>query len=148
MLSLWANWLVTKFGLNSLKRYLWPVLYHVTSLLFCLSPGISFLLMTGTNDHSNSKVTMLNVILRLCFSRPGCPVAIIYLHLEVLDQFFSNLRASACTELYTLPAANEMKDDCNENGKGIIDFPLIKEDIVSGVIRPCNSIFGENYFFI
>ena len=27
MLSLWANWLVTKFGLNSLKRYLWPVLY-------------------------------------------------------------------------------------------------------------------------
>ena len=22
MLSLWANWLVTKFGLNSLKRYL------------------------------------------------------------------------------------------------------------------------------
>ena len=26
-LSLWANWLVTKFGLNSLKRYLWPVLY-------------------------------------------------------------------------------------------------------------------------
>ena len=23
MLSLWANWLVTKFGLNSLKRYLW-----------------------------------------------------------------------------------------------------------------------------
>ena len=29
MLSLWANWLVTKFGLNSLKRYLWPVLYIV-----------------------------------------------------------------------------------------------------------------------
>ena len=29
MLSLWANWLVTKFGLNSLKRYLWPVLYMV-----------------------------------------------------------------------------------------------------------------------
>ena len=29
MLSLWANWLVTKFGLNSLKRYLWPVLYVV-----------------------------------------------------------------------------------------------------------------------
>ena len=28
MLSLWANWLVTKFGLNSLKRYLWPVLYE------------------------------------------------------------------------------------------------------------------------
>ena len=28
MLSLWANWLVTKFGLNSLKRYLWPVLYQ------------------------------------------------------------------------------------------------------------------------
>ena len=27
MLSLWANWLVTKFGLNSLKCYLWPVLY-------------------------------------------------------------------------------------------------------------------------
>ena len=27
MLSLWANWLVTKFGLNSLRRYLWPVLY-------------------------------------------------------------------------------------------------------------------------
>ena len=27
MLSLWANWLVTKFGLKSLKRYLWPVLY-------------------------------------------------------------------------------------------------------------------------
>ena len=27
MLSLWANWLVTNFGLNSLKRYLWPVLY-------------------------------------------------------------------------------------------------------------------------
>ena len=27
MLSLWANWLVTKFGLNSLKHYLWPVLY-------------------------------------------------------------------------------------------------------------------------
>ena len=27
MLPLWANWLVTKFGLNSLKRYLWPVLY-------------------------------------------------------------------------------------------------------------------------
>ena len=23
MLSLWANWLVTKFGINSLKRYLW-----------------------------------------------------------------------------------------------------------------------------
>ena len=29
MLSLWANWLVTKFGLNSLKRYLWPVLYLI-----------------------------------------------------------------------------------------------------------------------
>ena len=29
MLSLWANWLVTKFGLNSLRRYLWPVLYTV-----------------------------------------------------------------------------------------------------------------------
>ena len=28
MLSLWANWLVTKFGLTSLKRYLWPVLYY------------------------------------------------------------------------------------------------------------------------
>ena len=27
MLCLWANWLVTKFGLNSLKHYLWPVLY-------------------------------------------------------------------------------------------------------------------------
>ena len=27
MLSLWANWLVTKFRLNSLKHYLWPVLY-------------------------------------------------------------------------------------------------------------------------
>ena len=27
MLSLWAKWLVTKFELNSLKRYLWPVLY-------------------------------------------------------------------------------------------------------------------------
>ena len=27
MLSLWANWLVTKFWLSSRKRYLWPVLY-------------------------------------------------------------------------------------------------------------------------
>ena len=35
MLSLWANWLVTKFGLNSLKRYLWPVLYvHV--YMYCM----------------------------------------------------------------------------------------------------------------
>ena len=35
MLSLWANWLVTKFGLNSLKRYLWPVLYILLYLTFC-----------------------------------------------------------------------------------------------------------------
>ena len=34
MLSLWANWLVTKFGLNSLKRYLWPVLYKYNEILF------------------------------------------------------------------------------------------------------------------
>ena len=33
MLSLWANWLVTKFGLNSLsKRYLWPKL---SKFIFC-----------------------------------------------------------------------------------------------------------------
>ena len=33
MLSLWANWLVTKFGLTSLKRYLWPVLYYYIHIL-------------------------------------------------------------------------------------------------------------------
>ena len=37
MLSLWANWLVTKFGLNSLKRYLWPVLYEAHRKLKGLS---------------------------------------------------------------------------------------------------------------
>ena len=34
MLSVWANWLVTKFGLNSLKRYLWPVLYVNNSCMY------------------------------------------------------------------------------------------------------------------
>ena len=34
MLSLWANLLVTKFGLNSLKRYLWPVLYIYVLILW------------------------------------------------------------------------------------------------------------------
>ena len=41
MLSLWANWLVTKFRLNSLKRYLWPVLYYrQANLLPCFWGGV------------------------------------------------------------------------------------------------------------
>ena len=36
MLSLWANWLVTKFRLNSLKRYIWPVLQDAFSQILYL----------------------------------------------------------------------------------------------------------------
>ena len=39
MLSLWANWLVTKFGLNSLKRYLWPVLYIASIITYSVYDG-------------------------------------------------------------------------------------------------------------
>ena len=54
MLSLWANWLVTKFGLNSLKRYLWPVLYLWTKL-----PEISQINFYG-------KLTTLKIIWHIC----------------------------------------------------------------------------------
>ena len=38
MLSLWANWLVTKFGLNSLKRYFMTCTVH-QQIFFFLGGG-------------------------------------------------------------------------------------------------------------
>ena len=46
MLSLWANWLVTKFGLNSLKRYL-VMTCTVGQYMFLLS----LLLTHSALDH-------------------------------------------------------------------------------------------------
>ena len=53
MLSLWANWLVTKFGLNSLMRYLWPVLY-----VYCVFSQN----LISTSNQGINKVKLKNIL--------------------------------------------------------------------------------------
>ena len=53
MLSLWANWLVTKFGLNSLKRYLWPVLYMFSRFVFSFCKAILWLGLLFLNFYTS-----------------------------------------------------------------------------------------------
>ena len=72
MLSLWANWLVTPFGLNSLRRYLWPVLYCTQYLLFCMQKYS----LTGGRINVNGRcMAFLPYWAIFMISSPKTPIA-------------------------------------------------------------------------
>ena len=70
MLSLWANWLVTKFGLNSLKRYLWPVLYVYIMSQEIKACASKFKQQLQWNKSAKRAYIMLN----LNYGTPSAPI--------------------------------------------------------------------------